>query len=514
MIDEIRRRNPNVKVHCWFSLECTNFSNAKGGQSRDADSRTLAEHTDRYVIELNPHKIWIENVKEFELWGPMIPKVVGVKKKTKKKIFVPKGNDALSYYSMLIASGHVLSCPMTKNKETQRYEAWMIPCPERKGADFKRWRDYTCSFGYNVERRIMNCADYGVPQHRIRLIMQFAKFEEQILWPEKTHDKKGANGLPKWLPVGPCLDMEDEGESVLSFKKQKGKLVPRITSDATIDRLINGSDRFVIGNKDAAFLVKYLSNCKKTGSNKGASIKNTSPTVTCQNRLGVAQAHMLDYYFGNGYTKPISEPAGVSGTKDGIAMHTVQFLSTYHTNSDASNIADPSPAVMTKDKHPLISVDRLIMDTQFNNGCHTLNETARTQTANRKHFYLVNFQWFTGAFRSIDRVSNAIIGSLHKAPNYLIVLETGELAIEVFKHDPPHYRRLKKYMADNGIVSINMRMLKEVELLQIMSMDKGTKLSGNSTDNKKMIGNAVPPMLVAHLGGAYGINSDSKVKVA
>lgn len=71
LIREIRKRNPSVKLHLWLSLECTNFSNAKGGMSRDADSRTLADFADRYVIELNPDHIWIENVKEFMLWGRM-----------------------------------------------------------------------------------------------------------------------------------------------------------------------------------------------------------------------------------------------------------------------------------------------------------------------------------------------------------------------------------------------------------------------------------------------------------
>ncbi|MCK9437986.1 MAG: DNA cytosine methyltransferase, partial [Synergistaceae bacterium] len=36
-------------VVLWASLECTNFSKAKGGQPRDADSRTLAEHLFRYI---------------------------------------------------------------------------------------------------------------------------------------------------------------------------------------------------------------------------------------------------------------------------------------------------------------------------------------------------------------------------------------------------------------------------------------------------------------------------------
>lgn len=35
---------PQSKICLWASLECTNFSKAKGGLPRDADSRTLAEH--------------------------------------------------------------------------------------------------------------------------------------------------------------------------------------------------------------------------------------------------------------------------------------------------------------------------------------------------------------------------------------------------------------------------------------------------------------------------------------
>lgn len=65
LIKKIRFRNPNARFVLWASLECTNFSKAKGGQSRDADSRTLAEHLFRYIEAINPDLIQIENVEEF-----------------------------------------------------------------------------------------------------------------------------------------------------------------------------------------------------------------------------------------------------------------------------------------------------------------------------------------------------------------------------------------------------------------------------------------------------------------
>lgn len=63
------RENPEALTVLWASLECTNFSKAKGGQPRDADSRTLAEHLFRYIEAIDPDYIQIENVEEFMSWG-------------------------------------------------------------------------------------------------------------------------------------------------------------------------------------------------------------------------------------------------------------------------------------------------------------------------------------------------------------------------------------------------------------------------------------------------------------
>ena len=48
-IKACREKYPDALIVLWASLECTNFSRAKGGQPRDADSRTLAEHLYRYI---------------------------------------------------------------------------------------------------------------------------------------------------------------------------------------------------------------------------------------------------------------------------------------------------------------------------------------------------------------------------------------------------------------------------------------------------------------------------------
>jgi len=114
----------------------------------------------------------------------------------------------------------------------------------------------------------------------------------------------------------------------------------------------------------------------------------------------------------------------------------------------------------------------------------------------------------------ISKPSGTLIARQDKAPVYLVTLETGELAIEVFEHDPPHYVKLKKYMAEHGIIAINMRMLKQIEMLRIMTIPENTIMSSSSTANKKMIGNAVPSDLVIHLANAYSEQDYEDLKVA
>lgn len=67
-------------------------------------------------------------------------------------------------------------------------------------ADFKE-------MGYKVKYKILNAADYGVPQTRMRVIIVGVR--EDIDWeyefPSPTHSKDGKNGLPIWVSVSQAL---------------------------------------------------------------------------------------------------------------------------------------------------------------------------------------------------------------------------------------------------------------------------------------------------------------------
>ena len=61
--------------------------------------------------------------------------------------------------------------------------------------------------GYKVKYKILNAADYGVPQTRLRVIIVGVR--EDIDWeyeyPAPTHSKEGKNGLPLWVSVSEAL---------------------------------------------------------------------------------------------------------------------------------------------------------------------------------------------------------------------------------------------------------------------------------------------------------------------
>ena len=144
-VKEMRRKYPEAEIVLWASLECTNFSKAKGGQARDADSRTLAEHLFRYIEAINPSYIQIENVEEFMSWGEV-----------------------------------------DENGK---------PVSMDKGKSYQRWVRNVKRYGYNFDHRILNAADYGAYTSRKRFFGQFAKKGLPIVWPEPTHCKGGAQTL-------------------------------------------------------------------------------------------------------------------------------------------------------------------------------------------------------------------------------------------------------------------------------------------------------------------------------
>lgn len=57
----------------WFSPDCKHFSKAKGGKPVEKKIRGLAWIVLKWAALVRPRVIMLENVEEFQTWGPCIP---------------------------------------------------------------------------------------------------------------------------------------------------------------------------------------------------------------------------------------------------------------------------------------------------------------------------------------------------------------------------------------------------------------------------------------------------------
>ncbi len=458
---------PDAKVVLWASLECTNFSRAKGGQPRDPDSRTLAEHLYRYIEVLKPDYIQIENVEEFLSWGDV--------------------------------------------------DEQGKPVSKDRGRSYVRWCNRIQRYGYTYDYRILSAADYGAYTTRKRYFGQFAKKGLPLMWPEadygKVHRPKGGQPelfagplLKPWKPVREVLDLEDEGTSIFGR--------PRPLVEATLERIYAGLVKFVAGGKDA-FLVKYNS-MNRYQKYIAPSVDEPAPTVTVQQRLAVSKVHFLSKCYGgdpSGKNIAVDGPAGTVTTIDHHA-----FISAHYGNGYNKSLVEPVGAVTTRDKFELVSPR--FLDMQYGSGVPaSVDRPAWTVTGNPKHHlvtcrqYIMNPQ-FQSAGGSVDDPCFTLIARMDKRPPYLVtprvevdgvplppfIRRDGDRYVyEIYPTDSPIMVKIKEFMALYNIVDIFMRMLKIVELKRIMGFPDDYVLTGTQAQQKKCIGNAVATVMAQRI---------------
>ena len=508
-LEKKKRESPDALVVLWASLECTHFSRAKGGQPRDADSRTLAEHLFRYIEALDPDYIQIENVEEFMCWGEL-----------------------------------------DENGK---------PVSKDKGSSYIRWVRHVCRYGYDFDWRILNAADYGAYTSRKRFFGQFARKGLPIAFPVPTHAKEvDENSLfhvyEKWKPVKDVLDLDDEGSSIFEKKKP--------LCERTLERIYAGLVKFVAGGKKQheAWILKYNS-MNRQGNYSPPSLDEPCPVVATQNRLGMVKCNFLSkqfsgrpedknisidrpagsittvdhhafitaYYGGADHNYDIKKPSATVTTKDRLSIVNPKFLSAFYGNGHNSSVEKPSPTVTTKDRLAMVQ-PKFILSYRFNNKGSSIEEPAPTictvgqigiadcqflaneysgggqisdiknpspavlTTPKQKlvsvNQFLANPWSFRSDGGSIDKPCFTLIARMDKMPPYLISTERG-IGIAVYESDSPMTKKVKEFMAMYGIVDIKMRMLKIAELKRIMGFPEDYTLIGTQAEQKKFIGNAV-----------------------
>ncbi len=460
-LDKMRMKYPNARTALWASLECTNFSKAKGGQPRDADSRTLAEHLYRYIEALHTDYIIIENVEEFMCWGDL--------------------------------------------------DEHGKPISKDQGRCYIKWVNSVRAYGYDYDWKVLNAADFGAYTSRKRFFGLFAKTGLPIVFPHQTYAKNGDEGgmfqqYKKWKAVRDVLDLNEEGTSIFEKKKP--------LCERTLERIYAGLIKFVAGGKKQheAWILKYNSMNQQNHHN-APSIEEPCPTVAVQNRLGLVKLNFLSKQFsGDPMSKnqSVEQPAGTVTCVDHHA-----FVTAYFGNGYNSSIEEPNPTVTTKERHALVSVNlnepmpdvpldkvsltsRHFIDSQYGNGGASSIETVSPTIVNNPKQSIVSADRFLAnpySFKSdggtIEKPCCTLIAHMDKAPLWLVTAEHGEICIAIFEDDSPMTRKIKEFMAMYGIIDIKMRMLTIQELKRIMGFPEDYTLIGTQAEQKKFIGNAV-----------------------
>ena len=336
-VDPVKECGGSPVGLAWFSPDCKHFSKAKGAALVDRNIRGLAWIVLRWAGTVRPRVIILENVEEFQTWGP-----------------VRRGK----------------------------------PIKKKAGQTFQRWKKQLSDLGYTIEHRELVAADYGAPTTRKRFVLVARCDGRPIVWPEQTHDKDGADGLPKWRAAAevidwtqPCYSIFDTKEEI---KSRYGVNAVRPLADNTMRRVIRGVDKFVIkaetpyivpwtvtnttnsvggpvtdpihtittaGNQMllSPTLIQY--HTEKSENVRGQSVAETLRTVDASNRYGLVSA-CLSKFYGGVVGAEVQAPMPTVTAIDHNALIAANLVE-YYGNGNPLNVAEPMRTVTSHDREAL-----------------------------------------------------------------------------------------------------------------------------------------------------------------
>jgi len=443
-------------------LECTNFSNAKGGLSRDADSRMLAYELDKYIIHCLPKYIMIENVREFLDWGPL-------------RIKEDQARSTKKYSALAIVE---------KGKKKGEYV--IIPIKERKKEYYNKWIEHVKGLGYiNYQYRMLNSADYGSFTSRKRYFGIFSLPGYPISFPLQTHHRDGINGFKKWMACKKKIDLKNTGESMFGreFNLNLPKQVRKPLVKRSISRIINGM------KKHCPEMLQYIVKYYGSGGGQHSSINTPLDTITTKARHALVtlkrEQFISEHFWGQDPSQKTDKPLNVITTKESKQLVTVekkQFINQCWGNDyNHSGIKEPLKTITTTNKHQLVTIEKQQFLTQYygrDNANQNLKEPIRTITT-----------WNTHRLVTVEK-QQFISTYFGKSGAHSLDKPLGTITTE-----PKH--ALTTVLA-NGDFDIKVRFLTPAELGDITGFPKNYQWYGSNRLRIWMIGNAVPiPMAKA-----------------
>ena len=430
----------------WASPSCTHHSRAKGGRPRENQLRSQPELLYPWIDYGRPKFIVIENVPEFVEWGPLNAKNMPIKK--------------------------------------------------MKGKFFIHFIDGIKLRGYDVDWRVVCCADYGDATTRKRLFIKAVRHGcGKIEWPQPTHAENPeadlfGTKLKKWRAIRECLDFDDIGKSVFNRKKP--------LAEKTMRRIADGMRKYC-GVDLQPFLVKMY----RTG--KSNSIDKPISTITAGGEHYALCQPFLVKSNNNQTVESVDGP--VSTIVAGTVHHALctPFVITHQTNNAPRSVDKPIRAQTCVRKDYLCQP--MIVD-HFNGGeAEGTDKPIGTQTTHARYSIvtpMVLGQQGGSECRPVDKPVQTIATSGAIRLIMPFVVDNANGGIIRSSDEPMNTVTVKDQhmgvfpmLEDGRIIDIYIRMLKPSELAAAHSFPADYLLTGNRGQQIKQIGNSVPVQTAA-----------------
>lgn len=437
--------------------ECTHHSTARGGKPINDQSRASAWHILRWIELLRVETVLIENVSEFQTWGPL-----GVNHR---------------------------------------------PLKSKRGEIFRAFIQAIERYGYRVEFKVLNAADYGAATTRRRLFIIAKRGAKSINWPVQTHSKTGANTLfaktKKWRAAREVIDWSLPSQSIF---KRKRPLKP-----ATMRRIFEGLRRF--GGKELEpFLVQL------THGGRTYSADAPMPTVTTASRgeIGVVQPYIVTQR-NNNAPKSLNDPIPALCTGGHIALAQPFLIPFYGENGQQAPrthaVDEPVPTIPTDPKFGV--VQPFVLQQQSGGVPRSVSDPAPTIAAGGAISLVEPFLMPTGG-RAVGRADSVDqpVRTLTAAAGHTVGLvepflteyygNGGAQSVDIPVPTVTTRDRfaLVQPIVDGYVLDIKFRMLQPHELAGAMSFPKSYVFTGNKGDQIRQIGNAVDCSMSQALCGA------------
>ena len=354
-VDPVKACNGHPVGLAWFSPDCKHFSKAKGGKPVEKNIRGLAWVVLKWAALVRPRVIMLENVEEFQTWGPCIP----IRDKDTGRVIV----------NMAGRHDRAKNEPRTRIADPEEVvpvdRQMFQPDPKRSGQTYKKWRKQLEALGYSIDTKELVAADYGAPTMRKRFFMIARCDGKPIVWPEPTHGPADSQAVKAGLVkpyVGaytqldfsmPCPSIFDTSEEI---KKKYGVRAVRPLAPKTMDRIARGLKKFVLDNPEP-----FIIQCNHGGERRPNDIREPMPTITGKHGYGIVEPYMVQIGqtgFTKDRSKDVREPLTTIVSKNEhclIKSTLAPYMGTNTTNHPGGNCKEPIHTITTGNQQCLIS---------------------------------------------------------------------------------------------------------------------------------------------------------------